>query len=352
MDQKELNRLVKASTSDEKIDIIRHFSDKKESGNLFSLLCLLEDQNRGVRETIKEEAIKNPTKEFVLETIKFLRSNNPESRNLAAEILYSIVDLDIDCIGNLIINEKDENIKIFGCQILGYSMNPAAITFLKLALNDTNVNVRNVAANSLELSKLEFDTDFLLDRLDVENEEWVRYSIFEVLKRKSRKCNIDRLKKLVVTEPVYIAEEILKNCKIYGDLSSIDILINIKNESTDNILLDLIDNAILSVINNNPDYKTISKNELLTSNLQKTGQSSPDTWNRYIALGILSEMPERDFLSYFKEMVTDKEALIRIAALKAVSRYKGREIIEIIRSGIEDIDEEVRKTAESLLEKI
>jgi HEAT repeat protein len=352
MDQKELNRLLKTSTSDEKIDIIRYFSDKKESGNLFSLLCLLEDQNRGVRETIKEETIKNPTKEFVSESIKFLRSNNPESRNLAAEILYSIVDLDIDCIGNLIINEKDENIKIFGCQILGYSLNPQAITFLKLALNDTNVNVRNVAANSLELSQLEFDTDFIIERLDVENEEWVRYSIFEVLKRKSRKCNINRLKRFVISEPVYIAEDILKNCKLYGDISSIDILINLKNESTDDILLDLIDNTILSVINNSPDYKAINKNDPVVSSLKKIGQNSRDTWNRYIALKILSEIENRDLLSFFKEMITDREPLIRIAVLKAVSKYKGKEIIDIIRTGIGDFDKEVRKTAEELLEKI
>jgi HEAT repeat protein len=352
MEKKELNRLLKTGTPDEKIDIIRHFSDRKELENLFNLLCLLEDQNRGVRETIKEETIKNPAKEFVAESIKFLRSHNPESRNLAAEILYSIVDLDIDCIGNLIINEKDENIKIFGCQILGYSLNPAAITFLKLALNDTNVNVRNVAANSLELSQLEFDTDFLLERLDIENEEWVRYSIFEVLERKSRKCNIDRLKKYVISEPVYIAEEILKNCKLYGGISSLNILINLKNESGDDILLDLLDDAILSIINNNPDYKAISKNDLAVSNLQQTGQNSKDTWKRYIALSILSEITERDFLCFFKEMITDKEPLIRIAVLKGVSKYKGKEILEVIRSGIGDSDEEVRKTAESLLEKI
>jgi len=77
-----------------------------------------------------------------------------------------------------------------------------------------------------------------------------------------------------------------------------------------------------------------------------------DLWTRYYALMALGSFGDHALLDIFLKGLADDNSLIKIGSLKALSNLNDRDVLQFVRPFIDSLDEDVRSTAESVVEKL
>jgi len=195
----------------DKTYLTKKFIESVDEEKLFSLLKEAKEENIEIELDLilkllahKNNAIKEIAKDIVLSKIRtnhrvkgidcnigddkkennqifnqlflYLKNKNPDVRNLALEILCNAVDYFLPEIGFLL-KKENEDIKIYACQALGNSKKSKSISYIKEALKDCSVNVKNSAILALEETEVDYDISFLIDILKSEKEPWIKFSI-------------------------------------------------------------------------------------------------------------------------------------------------------------------------------
>lgn len=349
MKTEELKKIINCEDSELKIAAIKEIGAEKNMDQVFNILPMLEDQNGGVREALKAVLVENGHPDLFKRLFPYLESISPETRNLTVEILYSLVDLDLSSIRELLFHEN-ENLVIYGCQILGYSKDKKAIHFLRSALNNKYVNVRNSAASSLENTSLAFDPNFILSAIKTEEEIWVKFALLETLNKKGNDSCIEGLQDLIENESELVVIEVIKIYEKFGDLSSLNYL-TAKSYDSNSPLQQHFNKCILNIIRKSEDPAKISNDADTISYLKNIIDDGSDTWCTYEALNILGELEDSGLCSIFEDKINSDYPLIRIASINALSKFNDANSNKIIEGYLKDADPEVKKAAEKALTK-
>lgn len=252
--------------------------------------------------------------------VSYLKNPDPDIRNLSVEILTGTVDHFLDEIGDLF-NCENEDIKIYACQILGNSKDYKSIDFIRQALNDKNINVKNCAIIALEETSVDYDISFLIDILKTEKEPWVKFSIIEVINKKGSTKYLKELIPLIKVEPDFIKQNILKAFVQYCDKENLVKLIENSNCFPENLNKDF-NKAVIDILNSkNLRY---SDNKTITDYLIRIIEKEPDPWNKYQAMKLLSyvkDNKDKKLLNLLKDNLNSPHPLIRTAAAEAIANY-------------------------------
>lgn len=330
--------------------IIKELSGLKDDKELFSIFkkiredCIdidikivlefLEYENNAIRELAKEIVLskikfdhENNISNKVIsdKLISYLKNINLDIRNLAVELLCDAVDYFLPEIGNLLKN-RNEDIRIYGCQILGNSKKAESIKYIKLALNDVSINVRNCAVMALECTEVDFDILFLIDLLNREKEPWIKFSITEVINKKGSQKFLKNLLPLIDTEPDYIKLNILKIFKNHCDIKYLNVLIK-KFDFSQEEIFPSFNKTVLDILNcKNIDY---SDNKIIVNYLIKIAEKDKTPWNIYQAIKLLSSMKDKKnkkLYKLFKNNLTHEHPLVSTVAIEAMANYTDLDI--------------------------
>lgn len=331
---------------DEKFSMLEKIHKDRLHIDFDCFALLLEDKNNGIREKAKNIILDSSDADTIREMVAYLSSRNPETRNIIVEILYELVDLNLDAIERLT-HSRDEDLRIYACQILGHSRDERAIAMLKKMIHDKSPNVRNAAAMAFESSDQRFDISFLIDALKEEKEEWVKFSIIEIIDNKGGKSFLPELLKLAECEPEYIKLEILRLFKKFGQTDSLTRLIEHKDLYPDVLFSDFND-CIITILNKIPGTEKIIYDNKITDHILQIIEKDDNPWNRYESIKFLSSSRPIDFIELFKRFADDKHPLVRIASIDALSRSDNKDNLRFIQRYLNDEDEEVRRLAKKI----
>jgi len=339
-----LKELNKINDNNLLITILNDIKANKIDINFKEIIKLLSHENNAIREHTKDiilqkinlmysnldYSFKNTNNNNNLKTIFndlvfYLKNENPEIKNLTIELLCECVDIFLEEVGNLI-NKKNEDLKIYACQILGHSKKEESINYLKKAIKDKNSNVRNSSIIALENTDVCFDISFLLKILKKEKEPWIKFSITEIFLKKG---NINFLKNLINfirTEDNFIKINILKIFEKYCDFKYFIDLINNSGFFTGEIF-SIFNKTIIDILNiKNFHYKN---NDIVINYLIEIVQKDDSPWNIYQAIKLLSDTKDKSnnkLLLLFKENLKNSNPLIKTAALEALANFKNLDI--------------------------
>jgi putative nucleotidyltransferase with HDIG domain len=339
-------RNLSTKNSDEIIHILQEIKQKQLEVDARELLPLLKYDNKGIKEMVKEMLISCGDKSIVDNLILHLGDRDPEYRNLVVEILYYLVDQNLPSIGNLLKN-KDEDIKIYACQILAYSKNPKSLDYLKEALKSDNPNVRNSAVMALDKTELSFNPGFLMETLNTEKEEWVRFSILEVMGGKGKYDKLDYLFPMLDSEPDYIQINIINIFGDFGDLDTLEKLSGFAKSFKGNVF-SAYAKCMFTIINRFEGTDISSKPKTMAQ-LEKILEEDGQPWNIYQAIRIVSSIRTKKYLKLFKKKLNHPHPLVRIAAIEALAAYPDEDLDKTLDDFLKDPSPEVRERVHGIL---
>jgi len=342
----EKRKSIMSLSDADKFSILEKIHKEKIRIDLDCFAMLLEDKNNGIREKAKNIILGSANPENISEMVHYLSSRNPETRNIIVEILYETADLNLDAVGSLT-RSADEDLRIYACQILGHSKDPEAILLLKKMILDKSPNVRNAAAMAFESSPQRFDISFLIEALRKEKEEWVKFSIIEIIDSHGNRSFLKDLLELAEYEPDYIRLEILRLFKKFGDISSLRLLLEYEKLYTDTLFSDFND-CIITITNRSPDSESPGNNSRITDHMIRIAAGDGNPWNRYESIRLLSALRPEESLDLFKRFARDEHPLVRIASIGALAKSDFKEIKMFVKGFLEDKDDEVRKLAKKI----
>jgi len=286
------------------------------------LVDLLKHEDIGVQEAAELSIRKLGGEEAVEALIPLLWEDRPDIRNVAVDILRDIGSQGLDLLLDLLY-EKDPDIRIFVVDILGHTKSVlAARALCEILLNDTDPNVRAQAAVSLgELGFLESVS--CLEKA-LEDEEWVKFSAIEALKK-------------------------------IGSDSSAEILINYLGKGSD-----LIDAAIIDALAEMGKVRIVPIliNKLNTDNLPLRNKVIQGLVNLlgHRTLELLDDDQRERFKHYLLEALLDEDRDVQQAALKGLSFIKGEDAANaIFEYGLtldEEKDAELLEEVETILKEL
>jgi len=157
--------------------------NKKMNSGYKKLLKLKEALIKGnslEKERAMEQVIANPSKEIVEMVTELLYVGETVIRMFAVDILKKIGNYNMETVLKLL-NDPDEDIQIYACEILGGMKEKKAVPYLVEKLKDEKVNVRNLACVALGEIGDESAIDALFDAL--KDDEWVGFSAVQSLGR-------------------------------------------------------------------------------------------------------------------------------------------------------------------------
>ncbi len=283
------------------------------------LVDLLKHTDIGVQEAAELSIRKLGGEEAVEALIPFLWEDRPDIRNVAVDILRDIGSQGLDLLLDLLY-EKESDIRIFVVDILGHTNSVlAARALCEILLNDPDPNVRSQAAVSLgELGFLESVS--CLEKA-LEDEEWVKFSAIEALKKIGSESSAEILIKQLGKGSDLIDSAIIDALSEMGKARIIPILI--KKLNTDNLPL---------------------RNKVIQALVNLLG---PRT------LELLDDDQKEKFKHYLLEALSDEDREVQRAALKGLSYIKGEDaanaIFEYGLSLDEEMDGELLEEVESIL---
>ncbi len=171
---------VESGTIEEKREAIRVAKDFPIEQVIDVLVRLLYDPNKAIQEAVIEFLSSESSAIVVKKLLPLLREENAAVRNAAIEILEKIGRDKVDLIGEYL-NDEDKDVRLFVCDILGKFGTDKTLEYLKKAINDSDVNVRNSAVMGIGRIKNEKAVEVLADLIGRENDTWVRFSIIDAL---------------------------------------------------------------------------------------------------------------------------------------------------------------------------
>lgn len=310
------------------------------------VLKLLNHSHKGVKELAKELILQKAGPEDVEKIIPYLNQRDPEARNLAVEILYYLVDQNLAAVGNLLACGK-EDLAIYACQILGYSKKQASIPFLKKALDAHDPNTRNAAAMALEKNQADFDFAFLIEALRRETEQWVKFSILEVIAKKGRLEHTRALFGLLESEPDFIKLSILEILAKLGNLDTADKLDAFCTQY-EGALFSAYAKCLLTIIGRFDNHGVAQRPKVigqLTNIIEKNGQP----WETYQAIQMLASLKEEKFTPLFEKRLSHQHPLVRIAAIEGLSSLPHQGIKDMLNGFLNDPSPEVRDAVSKII---
>jgi len=300
--------------------------------------------------SIKDKSRNNRCRIILKKLVRYLKNRDPGVRNLAVEILSAAVDIYLPEIGGLL-QQESEDIKIYACQILGNSKEPESIDYIRLALQDTNVNVRNCAILALEYTAVDFDISFLIELLNFEKEPWIRFSVTEVINKKGSKIYLKKLLPLIKTEPDFIRLNILK---IYESYCSQEFLVELIRNSVyfKGEMHSYLNKTVISIINSkNIDF---SDNKIIIDYLIRTAKTDKNPWNVYQAVKLLSDIKDKDNKELFnllKKYLNHEHPLVKTAAIEAMVNYTGLDV-SLFLDGLFEKKDECKINQDNIFKKV
>ena len=210
------------------------------------LINLLQSDNVGLQEAADLALRKIGGKKAVQELILLLESENVPVRNLAMDILREIGREDLESIIDLL-KSNNPDLRIFAADILGFGDSPLLIFPLcEALLKDPEVNVRYQAAVSLgELGKPEA-ADCLYQALE-EDEEWVKFAVIEALKKIRDDSSLDVLAKALTNASELVGAMIVDALSEMGSVKYVPLLLK-KMDSSSTALRNKIIKALLNLL--------------------------------------------------------------------------------------------------------
>ncbi|HPP05722.1 MAG TPA: HEAT repeat domain-containing protein, partial [Syntrophorhabdaceae bacterium] len=123
---------------------------KKNQGNkkISKIKEALIKGNSLEKERAMEQVISNPSREIVDMVVELLYLKETVVRMFAVDILKKIGRYNMETVLRLL-DDPDEDIQIYACEILGGMKEREAIPYLIEKLKDEKVNVRNLACMAL-----------------------------------------------------------------------------------------------------------------------------------------------------------------------------------------------------------
>ncbi|GAB6886821.1 HEAT repeat domain-containing protein [Desulfothermus okinawensis JCM 13304] len=286
------------------------------------LVELLKHEDIGVQEAAELSLRKLGGERAVESLIPLLWEERPCIRNVVIDILRDIGSQGVDLLLDLLY-EEDPDIRIFVVDILGHTGNVmVARALCEILLNDPDPNVKAQAAISLGM--LGFLESVPCLEKALEDEEWVKFSA------------IDALKKI-------------------GSESSAEILINYLGKGSD-----LIDSAIIDALAQMGKVRIVPIliNKLDTENVplrNKVIQALVNLLGER-TLEILDRGQRDKFKHYFFEALSDEDRDVQLAALRGLSYVKGEDaanaIFEYALTLDPENDEELLEEVENILKEI
>ncbi len=348
----ENNAFKENMDTDEIINMIKDLDTAKFQKQQDYIISFIKDPNKGIIDALIEKLTRLGNSYTVVKLISYLTDSNPEVRNIAAEVLCNISHKNLTAVSNLLKSEN-LNLKLFACQILGFNKNNKAIHYLKTALRDPIPNVRCCAAEALRNKDVDFETEFLVESLKNENEDWVKYGILKIIEKKSSSVDSDYFCQLIDSESDFIIVELLNILKQASNLKLLDEILgkskklNSKEFSNvfNSIFLELVDSSI-----NNTNEIALYKN--INKKLIDIIINDQIDWNIYKAINLLVSTGDRQFIHIYKKSLKSTKPLVIIASINALSKFKLHDFNEILIECINNEDADVRREAsEKLKEK-
>ncbi|WP_457572579.1 HEAT repeat domain-containing protein [Desulfovulcanus sp.] len=287
------------------------------------LIKLLQSKNVGVQEAAEFALRKAGCKKAVQELILLLESEDVAVRNLAMDILRDIGREDLEAIINLL-KSNNPDLRIFAADILGSTDSPLVVFPLCDALlKDPNVNVRYQAAVSLgELGKTEA-ADCLYHALE-EDEEWVKFAVIEALIKIRDESSLDVLAKALDNASELVGAMIVDALSEMGNVKYVPLLLR-KLDSSSTALRNKIIKALVNLLGGK-SLTLLSKGER-------------EKFNEYLLAALEDNEEEiQDAAVAGLSFVGDKRATKRILALASkFDPEKDEERIQKIIEALKDI---------------
>lgn len=176
---------IKSEDSYTRHDAVQMLGEIGDPRAVQILVGLLKDEDVVIREGAINSLINISGKDVAAAVVNYLRdSNSPSLRNTAVEILTRLGSYSTPVLLPLL-KDDDDDILIFVIDIIGRIFaagdNKKIVSEIIPLLNHKNPNIRASAAKTLGLMKDEMAKKPLLDLLNKEDEEWVKFCIIEAV---------------------------------------------------------------------------------------------------------------------------------------------------------------------------
>lgn len=348
----EKNTSKENKETDEIISMIKNLNIVKFQKQQDYIISFIKDPNKGVIDALIEKLTGLGNSYTVVKLISYLTDSKPEVRNIAAEVLCNISHKNLAAVGNLLKSEN-LNLKVFGCQILGFNKNKKATDYLKTALRDPIPNVRCCAASALGNTDINLETEFLVESLKNENEDWVKYAILKIIEKNFSSMDSDYLCQLIDSESEFIIVELLNILKQASNLKLLDEILgkskklNSKEFSTvfNSIFLELVDSNINSA-------KEIALYKNISKKLIDIIINDQIDWNIYKAINLLVSTSDRQFINIYKKSLKSTKPLVIVASINALSKFKLHDFNEILIECMNSEDADIRREASEKLKNL
>ena len=287
------------------------------------LIKLLQSNNVGVQEAAELALRKIGGSQTVQALILLLESESVPVRNLAMDILREIGHEDLESIINLL-KSNNPDLRIFAADILGFADSPLPVFPLcEALLKDPEVNVRYQAAVSLgKLGKPEA-ADCLYQALE-EDEEWVKFAVIEALIKIRDESSLDVLAKALDNVSELVGAMIVDALSEMGSVKYVPLLLK-KLDSSSTALRNKIIKALLNLLGG--------------KSLTLLSRSEREKFNEYLLAALEDNEEEiQDAAVAGLSFVGDKRATRRILALAAkLDPEKDEERVQKIIVALKDI---------------
>ena len=200
-----------------------------EAGNtgLVSALPLLLEKltipNPGVQEAVDHALRKIDGPSVIKAAMPFLRSEDAPVRNLVMDVLREVGRSDVNLLG-VLMHDADQDIRIFGADILGATGSALAVSLLSHALlYDTDVNVRYQAAVSLGVLASPESVHALNQAMN--DDEWVRFAAIEAMIKVRAEASVGALLKALNNSSELVSANIVDALGEMGYIKAVPMLI-------------------------------------------------------------------------------------------------------------------------------
>lgn len=193
--------------------------------NIFILLNSIKNGDHAEKEKAISHLIEFPSENAVKKTSELLKIDSITVRIAAIEILKKIGYCSIETIAGLL-NDKNEDIRVYGCEILGSIKDKQATPYLIEKLYDNDENVRNSACIALGEIGNEEAVDSLICSL--KDNDWIKFSAIN---------SLAKIKSMKVVKPLF---DLFVNDNETISLASCDALIDMGNEKLIDEVLEII----------------------------------------------------------------------------------------------------------------
>ncbi len=193
--------------------------------NIFILLNSIKNGDHAEKEKAMSHLIEFPSENAVKKTSELLKIDSITVRIAAIEILKKIGYCSIETIAGLL-NDKNEDIRVYGCEILGSIKDKQATPYLIEKLYDNDENVRNSACIALGEIGNEEAVDSLICSL--KDNDWIKFSAIN---------SLAKIKSMKVVKPLF---DLFVNDNETISLASCDALIDMGNEKLIDEVLEII----------------------------------------------------------------------------------------------------------------